>query len=187
MKWEDAALKRCLPKSFLQIVLLLLSLFIMATVCQAWTGRVVRVSEGDLLVISHDGKEKKYRLYGVECPERGQPYWEKALGLVTFLTEDRVVEVNPVYQGLDGYQNVLLRIQGTKEYLNQQLVAYGLAWVRPEECSSHMCAEWKRLQEMARTRLIGLWADKHPIPPWEWKKEHWKELLENQTAPSNSK
>ncbi|MCE5336439.1 MAG: thermonuclease family protein [Desulfobacteraceae bacterium] len=145
--------------------------------CDAWTGKVVAVPEGDLLVISRDGQEKKYRLFGIDCPERGQPYWDKAQGLVGFLTEDKVVDVTPLFLGVEGFEKVLVRIEGTRDYLNQQLVAYGLAWVKVGECNSRMCSDWKKLQKMARSRSVGLWADPRPIAPWDWKRVQWKEII----------
>lgn len=158
--------------------LLLVTLLTVAVpqVCRAWQGRVIAAPEGDLLVISHQGQEKKYRLYGVDCPKRGQPYWDKAQALVSFLTQERSVDVTPLFLSNEGFEKVLVRVEGTKDYLNQQLVAYGMAWVKPEECTSHMCTEWKKLQKMARAGSIGLWADRRAVPPWLWRKAQWNEI-----------
>jgi endonuclease YncB( thermonuclease family) len=152
----------------------------------AWTGQVVSVPEGDLLVISHDGKDQKFRLYGVDCPERGQPYWDKGQSLVSFLTKEQVVDVSALFLGIEGIEKALVRIEGTKDYLNRQLVAYGLAWGKPDECTSHMCSEGKELQNLARVKRLGLWADPRPIPPWEWKKVQWKVVIENKDSQTKS-
>jgi micrococcal nuclease len=34
-----------------------------------------------------------------------------------------------------------------------------------------MCSRWDELQQEARENRIGLWVDKHPVPPWEWRRK----------------
>jgi len=48
----------------------------------------------------------------------------------------------------------------------------GLAWVYPRYCDEEpMCSWWDRLQEKARDNKVGLWADKDPVLPWEWRRK----------------
>ena len=53
--------------------------------------------------------------------------------------------------------------------LNRDLVRTGLArWYRhyaPRDL------ELERLETEARVARRGLWADKDPVPPWEWRRE----------------
>ena len=44
----------------------------------AWSGMVVRVSDGDTIKVIQAHKEVKVRLYGIDCSERGQPFAKKA-------------------------------------------------------------------------------------------------------------
>ncbi len=39
------------------------------SICFAWSGKVVSVTDGDTLKVLHDGKEEKIRLYGIDTPE----------------------------------------------------------------------------------------------------------------------
>jgi micrococcal nuclease len=139
-------------------------------------GRVVEILEGDLLVIKADGSQQKIRLYGVACPVRNQPFFSQARVLTTHLTLQKGVEVTPVFTDPDGTVNALVRIEGVKDYLNSQLVGYGLAWVKPAECKARLCDEWKRLEELARQNAIGLWSESAIIPPWDWKKAERMEI-----------
>ncbi len=139
--------------------------------CGAWQGKVVEVLSGDLFAVSHEGRIDKIKLYGIESPRRGQPFGEHSKALASHLAMQRTVEVSPLFKGYDGIENALVRIEGSKDYLNVQLISHGLAWVKPNECSAHICAEWRGLENLARSNAIGLWADPVPVPPWEWQKE----------------
>ncbi len=51
----------------------------------------------------------------------------QSTALVSFLTKDRSVDVTPLFLSNKGFEKVLVRVEGAKDYLNQQLVAYGMA------------------------------------------------------------
>lgn len=44
----------------------------------AFEAKVVGVSDGDTIKILKDGKQVKIRLAAIDCPEKGQPYGQKA-------------------------------------------------------------------------------------------------------------
>ena len=58
------------------------------------------------------------------------------------------------------------------ENLNEQIVASGNGWVYRKYCTADYCNDWLKLEETARDAHVGLWADKNPQPPWEWRAEH---------------
>jgi micrococcal nuclease len=43
-----------------------------------WIGKVASVSDGDTINVMHDGKTEKIRLYGIDCPEKGQAFGKRA-------------------------------------------------------------------------------------------------------------
>lgn len=43
-----------------------------------FTALVVGVVDGDTVKVLSDGTEKRIRLYGIDCPEKRQPYWRQA-------------------------------------------------------------------------------------------------------------
>lgn len=134
--------------------------------------------DADLLLISHESKTDTVRLYGIECPRKGQPYSQQSRTLASHLALQKTVEVTPLYRGHNGLENALVRIDGFKDYLNLQLISYGLAWVKPNECSANICAEWRALENLAHSKGIGLWMDPDPIPPWQWEKENRQKIQE---------
>ncbi len=162
----------CGGKTFSWIcILACLSFFSIPSFCFGWRGKVVKVLQGDLLVIEGSAQQQQVKLYGIDCPAKGQPFWDKARVLAAHLANQKTVEVIPLYMGPGGYENVLVRVEGVRDYLNVQLIAHGMAWVKPNECSANLCAEWKGIEKLAQMNAIGLWAELNPIPPWEWKKQ----------------
>ena len=52
--------------------------------------------------------------------------------------------------------------------VNHQLVKDGWCWWYKRYAPGE--AELERLETEAREAKNGLWADPHPVPPWEWRK-----------------
>jgi endonuclease YncB( thermonuclease family) len=162
----------------------LMSGFLFIPECCAYHGRVVDVPEGDLLLVAMDSSAQKVRLYGIACPAFGQPFHDRARFLVQNLSLQRSVEVTSVYRDADGIENVLIRIEGAKDFLNNQLIGYGLAWVRPCDQKSRLCEQWKKQEGFAQMNFIGLWAQPPAIAPWEWRSAQRKQIYERGVAAS---
>ncbi len=66
----------------------------------------------------------------------------------------------------------------TNQVLSGILLHKGLAWINPD--SRAISPELKSIQAEAKKKKRGLWKDKNPIPPWEWKKEKESKIPFNQ-------
>lgn len=55
--------------------------------------KVVGVSDGDTITVLAGTEQVKVRLYGIDCPERGQPFGGKARQLTSELAFGKVVTV----------------------------------------------------------------------------------------------
>lgn len=148
------------------------SLILLPSLLWAWPGEVIRVSDGDTIVVLTEDKEQvRIRLYGIDAPEADQPFGEEATDLVSDLVFAEKVEINERY--LDRYGRSIATVflpDGT--VLGEALISAGFAWVYPRYCDEEpMCSEWDKLQEIARENKVGLWADKNPVPPWEWRRK----------------
>jgi micrococcal nuclease len=80
----------------------------------------------------------------------------------------KTVEVEPINRDRYGRTVALVRVENS--VLNEKLIEEGLAWVYLAYCRSARCHEWELLQVRAQQGNHGLWQDKRPIAPWEFRK-----------------
>ncbi len=164
------------------LVSFLLLAGVFPALCWGWQGKVVELLDADVFSVAHDGKTEKVRLFGIDCPEVGQPFHNEAKFLASYLLLNKVVEVIPVSSGTYGISHVLIRASGKKELVNEELIGYGMAWVNIKGCTSKQCEEWRKLELLARKNRVGLWVDTEPVPPWEWRKKRAEELRKSREA-----
>jgi len=174
----DAVNKPRKHRNAVTLFALLVAGLLFMPMCRAYSGTVVDVLEGDVLMVDVAGSTQKVRLYGIACPVYGQPFHDKARFLANNLALRRSVEITPVFKDADGIDNVLARIEGLPDFLNNQLVGYGLAWVKPCDSKSRLCEQWKKQEEFAQMNFIGLWAQPPAIAPWEWRKAQRMQIYE---------
>ena len=141
-----------------------------AKTSQSWTGEVVSVSDGDSFKVQRDRRVLKVRLFGIDSPEIEQTYGRDARNATRqWLGAGRQVEVEPMYK--DSYGRTVALVWAGGKLVNAELVKSGAAWVYPRFCRSQdICQPMIALQEQARQAGLGLWRDKKPEPPWQWKR-----------------
>lgn len=132
-----------------------------------FSGPVVSVLDGDTIGVLHNNKAERIRLHGIDCPEKGQAYGNKAKQASSALVFGKDITLQT--HGKDKYKRTLADVQlpdGTN--VNRELVKEGWCWwyqkYAPED------TELESLEKDAREAKKGLWADPHPVPPWEWRK-----------------
>ena len=114
----------------------------------------------------HNGRAEKIRLYGIDCPEKGQAFGSKAKQFTSEQAFGKDVTVN--VKDTDRYgRTVGIVILPDGRSLNEELVYQGLAWWYRKYSKSPRLATFEMEARLAHR---GLWADKNPIPPWEWRK-----------------
>lgn len=133
----------------------------------SWSGTCVGVADGDTIHVMHGERSEKIRLYGVDAPERGQDFGNRARQFTSSLVFNKTVEVRPVETDRYGRTVAWVVVDGVS--LNHELVQAGLAWWYRHHAPKEK--ELRRLQEEARNAKIGLWSMKAPVPPWQWRKE----------------
>ena len=109
------------------------------------------------------------RLYGVECPEIGQPYGIEARDLTRRLV-GQTVDVQPTGGRSWGRMVAVVTLPDDNGTLQAALVEAGLAWVDGRFCKGAECEGWRQAQGLARDLRRGLWADDVPVPPWVWRR-----------------
>jgi micrococcal nuclease len=129
-----------------------------------FSGQVVGVLDGDTIDVLHNGQVERIRLNGIDCPEKGQAFGNKAKQFTSSLLYGKEVTIKPLRKDRHGRTvgDVLLS-DGTN--VSRELVKAGFAWwyrqyARHDETLAQLEGE-------ARQAKRGLWSDPHSIPPWE--------------------
>lgn len=138
----------------------------------AWTGKVVEVSDARTMNIERNGDTVTVSLYGISCPEPGEPFGDEALELVSTLVLDQEVAVTP-HREMSGRILAEVVPQETGASLNALLLRKGLAWVHEAYCEiAQLCGSWERIQGQASSAKRGIWSEvPENMPAWRWLKE----------------
>jgi len=152
-------------KKYLFPIVTLYVFFFVLSNAYAWSGKCVAVTDGDTIKVMHNGKAEKIRLYGIDCPEKNQPFGKKAKWFASDLVFKRLVEVKALNKDHYGRTIAWVYVGGTR--LNEELLKAGLAWHYKRYSKEKNLS---LLEERARVMKIGLWSDPHSIPPWEWRR-----------------
>ncbi|WP_413895876.1 thermonuclease family protein [Rhodoferax sp.] len=131
------------------------------------TGFVTGVSDGDTFYLVIDGQSTRVRLAQIDAPEKAQPFGRRAEQALRELVWKRQVSVT--WRQLDRYERPIVQVQVDGLDVNAELVRLGWAWVYTQYATDRSL---NALEQEARRERRGLWADAHPIEPWEWRKEH---------------
>jgi len=138
-----------------------------AAAAAGWQGRVVAIADGDTLTVLRGRQQVKVRLYGIDCPELGQPFGRRARQRAAELAFGQTVAVRPESRDRYGRTVAWVVLPGGRT-LNEILVAEGLAWhYRRYAPRAGQLAE---LEQQARAARRGLWQDPSPVPPWNWRR-----------------
>lgn len=129
---------------------------------------VVGVHDGDTITGLDDTKtQHKIRLDAIDAPELGQPYGQaskKALAEKVFGKEvDVIVKTHDKYGRTVGH----VLINGRDA--NLEMLEEGMAWHYEQYDHNKRLRE---AEQSARDAGKGLWQDRAPVPPWEYRKEH---------------
>src|SRR2546423_1753128 len=120
IRWRDAALGAVLAVLWCMLVPLLVY-------AEEFTGKVVGVYDGDTISVLREGRAVKGWLYGVDAPEKAQPFGTNARKLTGDLVFQRDVTVR--VHTTDRYGRLVGEVLFPPgQSLNHELVRAGLAW-----------------------------------------------------------
>jgi endonuclease YncB( thermonuclease family) len=130
------------------------------------SGKVVRVMDGDTIEILNNRVTYKIRLAGIDCPEKKQAYGMKAKAFTSGMVFGAHVTARVDTKDRYGRYVASVLLQNGKN-LNYELLKSGLAWHYKQYSKSQIMAA---METTAKRKRLGLWAEKNPIPPWEFRK-----------------
>jgi endonuclease YncB( thermonuclease family) len=141
-------------------------------------GRVMQVKDGDTVVISPEdgGQFFTCRLYGIDSPEiahprfgkGGQRFGEEAARELKHLILGDTVTVTTTGQKTYKREVCIIRKAGID--INLAMVKRGYAWAYRQYLRRPYTSEYIDAEREARENRQGLWADRNPTPPWEFRR-----------------
>ena len=130
-------------------------------------GKVVKVSDGDTVtILTSDKTQHKIRLNDIDAPEKKQAFGNKSKDNLAKYIAGKTVTVQ--YQKKDKYKRVLGTIYYNNTDINLQQVKDGYAWVYKKYSNNQT---YYKAEKLARDKRVGLWIDKNPLEPWEFRKQ----------------
>jgi len=138
---------------------------------QRLTGEVVRIADGDTFTLLDTSKKQiKVRFYGIDCPEKGQDFYQVAKDFVSEHCFRKQVQLDVKHIDRYGRTVAVVYINGMD--LNLALLRAGLAW---HYLSFDKSKEYADAQRSAQERQLKIWSIRTAIAPWEFRKQQKKQ------------
>ena len=155
------------------IIILLFTLFTncivhsQTQIPKTFQAKVVGIKDGDTFKVLYNNSEITIRLNHIDCPEKNQPYGKNAKWKASDLCFGKMVKI--VSNGKkDRYKRLIAEVYFNNININKELVKNGLAWHFKKYSSD---VEYAKIERQARKSKVGLWKEKNPIAPWDWRKK----------------
>jgi len=122
---------------------------------ESFSGHVVKVYDGDTIEVLHDQESVTIRLYGIDAPERHEPYANKARQFLADLVWGKDVEID--VKDMDKYGRTVGIVKlADGKIANHELVRVGYArWYRYFAPADR---DLESLEAEARAARRGIWA-----------------------------
>lgn len=134
-------------------------------------GRVLRVIDGDSLILDVRGSHYRVELADIDAPELNQPWGRTAADWLHQSLTGRFVVVH--WSGTPGDRQIQGSLISRDRDIGLDLLHAGLAW-----CTLGAVTQfpgqggiYRDAEARARESHRGLWSDQDSIPPWEWRKQ----------------
>jgi len=144
---------------------LTLAAAIFLSAAHAHAHQVIGIADGDTMTLLVDKKPLKIRLANIDAPEKKQPFGQRSRQSLSDLCWEK--DATYQVQDIDRYGRTVAVVTCDGVEANRAQVERGLAWTYQKYNKDR---ELPELQEQAKAARRGLWADKEPVAPWEWRK-----------------
>ena len=152
----------------LRLLLLVGFLFLLPILANAATitGKIIKVVDGDTIDVLQNRQTVRIRLNGIDAPESGQAFGKRSKQFVLELAAQKMVKFEVFEKDRYG-RSVGDVILPDGRNLNREIVKAGYAWWFRKYSKDPSLG---RLEEEARQTRRGLWQDKNPMAPWDWRR-----------------
>lgn len=132
---------------------------------------VVGVTDGDTITArcGQPGayEQVKVRISAIDAPEKKQPFGERSRQHLSEICYDVQATITPTAK--DRYGRTVADVKCGRHDVATEQVRAGMAWVYDKYAKGY--ERLYQVQDAARARRAGLWADAEPVPPWAWRIE----------------
>lgn len=167
---RESFMRSKMPTQMLAI--LLFACLCLPSICLAWQGVVTEVLDGDTIRVAAQGDKKSQisiRMYGIDAPEKDQEGGGEATEYLCSILPNRAkVEIVPMSG--DKYGRNVGLVMYKRQNINLKMLEAGQAWHYAKYCKAAFCREWAKVQRKAQKSKRGLWKQKRPTPPWQWRR-----------------
>lgn len=132
--------------------------------CSLFAAQVIGIQDGDTLTLLVDRVPLRIRLADIDAPEKKQAFGQRAKQSLSDMCFGKSATYRT--QAIDKYGRTVARVTCAGIDANRAQVEHGMAWVYAKYNKD---SSLPSVQAGARSRRAGLWMDKNPIPPWEFR------------------
>lgn len=148
---------------YLKLAVLLLSITVYSQ-----SGKVVKIKDGDTVVLLDSANNQiTLRLAEVDCPESSQSFGKKAKEFTSEEVGNKIVSYKII--STDRYGRYIAKIFYDNKYLSEEIIKNGYGWHYKRYSKSKKLSD---LEVNARKNKLGLWSDKKPISPADYRLLH---------------
>lgn len=137
-------------------------------------GKVIRVSDGDTIVVLDGNKrQQRVRFLGIDSPELKQEYGRSARKNLSDKIAGKKVTIS--FDERDRYGRILGTVYLGESNINLLQIEEGYAWYYryyARDVQPSLRRAYDRAETQARKARLGLWQQKDPTPPWDWRREN---------------
>jgi endonuclease YncB( thermonuclease family) len=136
-------------------------------------GRIIEVHDGDTATLFVESTNKKYRIrfYAIDAPEISQTDGTLSQAGLKKKILGQDVEVRVV--AVDQYKRAVGLVKLGVRNINLEMVADGFAWYYEDYAKNEL--DYANAQLKARFDRLGIWKEKKPTPPWEYRRVNKKQ------------
>lgn len=126
---------------------------------------VIAITDGDTLRALCDEQQVRVRLADIDAPEHRQPFGTRSRQSLAEMCHRKNAEIR--VREKDRYGRMIARVICDGTDANAEQVRRGMAWVYRRYSRD---AALLVVEAEAKAARSGLWVDRKPVPPWEWRR-----------------
>lgn len=133
---------------------------------------VIAISDGDTLTVRCGTpgawRQERVRVAAIDAPESRQAFGQRARQNLAQLCFRQQAGLRRL--GRDDYGRTLAHVRCQGQDVGTAQISAGLAWVYAPQARRY--PQLVALQQQAQASHTGLWSQKRPLAPWDYRRRH---------------